>query len=143
VSNRDKKPFIINDAYPSAASECKSLQKEKDVIILKVMGVNDGKQKHRFEICEHIPAFVETVSRPEINAFTTKDDFERCPLVIRWKKRKNFYRFSVSKNKEYGVFTGRNLLMAEYNKGKSFYVVGQLRGTPKWLPNWEIDEEIS
>lgn len=95
------------------------------------------KQKHRFVICEHIPTFVESDSPPEINAFTTKEDFEQCSLVKRWKKRKNFYRFSVSRDKEYGLFTGHNHLMAEYNKGEEFYVVGRLRGNPKWLPVWK------
>ena len=94
-----------------------------------------------YTIYQYIPAFVEVGDnyKPTKNTFKNEGEFDECSLVKSWKTRfetLEFYKFSVDTS------IGRNggtyrYLMAEFDNGKTWYVVGAMLGHPPWLSEWE------
>ena len=87
-------------------------------------------------IKQHIPNFVSGVD-PETVEFQTLDELLDISFVKIWKD-KNFYQYSVSEDR-WGT-----ILMAEYNSGIKWWVVGNIKGTtreelglPEWKPVYE------
>lgn len=98
-------------------------------------------------ILQHIPGYIEAT--PEAATFDTLDQLLAVPFVAMWPDRPSawgdhFYRFSLSHDDT------RLLLMAEFDKGAKYYVVGFLdpsaehlvTALPRWSPPPdEPDEE--
>lgn len=84
------------------------------------------------QIRQHIPGFVDGIEPAEAT-FSTLDELLSVPFVARFREivdpGKPFHRFSYSED--------GNLLMAEYDEGRSWWVVGYLREAVDGLPNWE------
>lgn len=80
-------------------------------------------------VTTHIPAWgdAEKTTHP----FHTLRELLAIPFVKAFSKGKSFHRFSVSTDNSL-------LLMAEYDKGRGWWVVGRLKtpvnGLPEWLP---------
>lgn len=87
-------------------------------------------------IRQHIPNFVSGFN-PAIEEFKTLDELLNLDFVKRFSDGDpNFYRFSV---KDYVT---RVHLMAEYDEGRTWWVVGYINGIakddiglPQWIPN--------
>lgn len=85
---------------------------------------------------KHIPNCVDTSDENPPVEFSTLDELLQIPFVKRFSKDENFYRYSI--NKEH--------LIAEYNNGYSWWVIGKLGGvSTQLLPPAEFkytEEEI-
>jgi len=78
-------------------------------------------------IRQHIPPFVDGVD-PKKGTFRSLPELLQVPWVAAWTDDPNFHRFSVS---------DRTRLMAEFDGGKVWWVVGFLSEVPDGLPVWE------
>ena len=93
-------------------------------------------------IRQRIPNYVSGVD-PETVEFQTLDDLLDIPFVKIWKENglcrdNNFYQYSVSEE-HWGT-----VLMAEYNSGIKWWVVGTMKGItgkelglPEWKPVYQ------
>lgn len=78
---------------------------------------------------QHIPSFCEGFE-PKIGDFKNLQELLEIDFVKDWSKKKDFYRYSLSSAN----------LMAEFNKGNKWYVIGYLRNYGidlSNLPRWE------
>lgn len=98
-------------------------------------------------ITQRLPGYIE--GTPEIATFDTLAELLAVPFVAEWRARgqpfgDHFYRFSQSH-----VATGEMVLMAEFDKGAEWYVVGwlldvepgRLAALPRWVEPPEADGE--
>lgn len=79
------------------------------------------------EIRQHVPGFVDGVE-PNVVAFDTLEQLLAIPFVKRWTDSERFYRLSVNDE----VY-----LIAEFNGGREWWVVGYLRDPVPFLPEWD------
>lgn len=79
------------------------------------------------QIKQHRPAFFEGWEN-EVVDFESKDDLLAIPFVSNFATQPGFHQFSF----------GNNLLMAEYQEGRKWWVVGYLKepvaGLSEWVP---------
>ncbi len=83
--------------------------------------------KNKPEIRQHIPAFITGIKPKTVN-FKTQDDLLNIDFV-KQKIIEKFFQFSIS----------GNILMAEYDNGEYYFVIGYLKhieNTPLNLPLW-------
>ena len=85
--------------------------------------------KPRPTIEQYTPASIDADA--EIAEFTTMADLIAIPFVQKFHDDPEFFRFSLEK---YGI---PNLLMAEFDEGRRWLVVGLITGDPPDLPAWE------
>jgi hypothetical protein len=85
------------------------------------------------EVVQHIPAFVDLDDPPERIVADTEAALLAHPTLMRWQDDPGFYRFSVS------VAGHRPLLMAEFKKGREWWVIGYITVGREYLtlPEWE------
>jgi len=82
------------------------------------------------EIKRHVPSFVDVDKAYKRKSFETREELLNIEWVKKWTdKSEGFYRFSLA---------GKDL-MAEFDKGKIWHVVGTIKyqrglGFPKWNP---------
>lgn len=88
------------------------------------------------QIRQHFPSFMDNC-KPEIAEFDTANELLAVDFVRN--RGEGFYRFSVSKYIGQGSWGG--LLIAEYDQGAKWFVVGYIRdplpaefGLPTWQP---------
>ena len=92
------------------------------------------------QIEKYIPDFCKGIKK-EIDSFKSLEELKRIGYVEEFKKSSqvglNFYRYSVSK----GLFKRdfENILIAEYNKGSLWLVIGYIDDFEiiKELPPWK------
>ena len=87
------------------------------------------------KIKENIPGFVDGAS-PRQADFNTKEELLELDFVKSWSRGKGFHRFSLT---DYGA--GFKLLMAEFDGGKRWYVVGFIYPGETTLDFPEWDQE--
>jgi len=80
---------------------------------------------------QHIPESIETDDPPIIAQFITLAELVAIPFVANFQAEPNFFRFSIEK---YGIHA---LLMAEFDTGRRWLVVGLITGPQPDLPAWE------
>lgn len=91
----------------------------------------------RATIQRHLPTFCSE-HKKEILKFKDVDELFNIDFVDRFSNNVSehvFYGFSISRNEK------PHLLMAEYDEGKKWFVVGYLNGEEdilRDLPDWEI-----
>ena len=93
-------------------------------------------------ITQHLPGYIE--GTPDVATFDDLPSLLAVPFVAIWPTRdeawgKRFYRFSVSKS----PYDEATWLMAEFDKGAEYYVVGALTGAAEVvtsLPSWHAVE---
>ena len=83
-------------------------------------------------IRQHRPAFV-TGFENEVVKFNTTEELLEIEFVKNFSRNDNFCRYSLSTS------LGRGALMAEYEDGYEWWVIGHLDNTeevnlPKWMP---------
>lgn len=86
------------------------------------MPKNQGKMS--IKLRHHLPAFFD-VELPSNFTFETIDELREH--LREWELKKGFHRWSLSENR----------LMAEYDSGKQWYVVGYVSepiDLPQWIP---------
>lgn len=72
---------------------------------------------------------------PECDSFTCTEDLLTIPWVKDWEKMGGFFQFSLSLSRGTGI---SHYLMAELDKGESYWVVGMLTGIDGViLPEWK------
>ena len=87
------------------------------------------------KIWQHIPSYADRV-KPEI----FEGDFEdilRLHWVKAWKEQRGFFKFSIHYSHD-----GLYHLMAEYDEGRGWWVVGTLDEYVPSLPFWEANRKI-
>jgi hypothetical protein len=77
-------------------------------------------------IRQHRPAYF-TGYKNEVVEFATLADLLAIPFVANFTTGPNFHRFSITDNA---------MLMAEYDSGQRWFVVGFLEGKLPTLPEW-------
>lgn len=87
-------------------------------------------------IRQHVPPFVEG-GNPKTAKFKSLSALLRVPWVAKWAADASFHRFSVNNR-----IRQQPLLMAEFENGSVWYVVGFLTEVPAGLPVWEPRERI-
>lgn len=65
--------------------------------------------------------------------FNSLEELVNLPFVKHYKNKKDFYRFSITNSKS-------KMLMAEYNEGSVFWVVGFLSEAIEGLTEWTPPE---
>lgn len=93
----------------------------------------------------HIPAFIDT-DRPSSLEFSSIEELLEFDFVKRKRTADdNFHQFSISFYPGHPGFGTR--LMAEYNEGYTWWVVGRIEGDDfekmNTLPQWEAKEKKS
>lgn len=86
------------------------------------------------KIKKHIPGFVEG-GTPIEKTFTTETELLNMEFVKNWEQDKGFYRFSLNDYAD-----NIKLLMAEFDNGRKWWVVGLIifePGEKLNLPEWE------
>jgi hypothetical protein len=85
------------------------------------------------EIVEHRPAFVDIDKPRERIVAETQAALLADPRITRWRDDPGFHRFSLSQAGH------RPLLMAEFKKGREWWVVGYITVGREYLtlPTWE------
>ena len=78
------------------------------------------------KIKQHIPNYCSGIES-QIDEFSNLKELKNIKWVNPRHEDENFYRFSISEK----------FLMAEYNEGYDWYVVGYLDEPIDWLPKWE------
>jgi len=85
------------------------------------------------KIRRHVPSFVDMDEEPETVEFTTVEELLEIPFVNDWNRDEDFFRFSIGSRKN-----RISLLMAEFDKGKAWYVVGHMENVNDIeLPDWK------
>lgn len=79
------------------------------------------------EIVQHIPAFLETDEPRQRSSFDSLAQLLEIPFVKIWTDDRDFHKLSVSDDN----------LIAEQRGGRSWWVVGFLRESVPWLPEWD------
>lgn len=85
-------------------------------------------------IIQHIPAFVDDRVVPEYAEFSTLPELLKIPWVANFMKDPAFFRFSMD------TYLVKPLLIAEYEGGANWWVVGALSEPIAGLPKWELLE---
>lgn len=80
---------------------------------------------------QHIPDFVSGFE-PQVATFANRAELDAIPCVAANIAAPGFYRLSVSHNPR-----GHDLLMAEFDDGRRWYVVGYVDAAIGWLSAWE------
>jgi hypothetical protein len=80
------------------------------------------------QIAQHIPSFIDLGKKPKVSKFKTVEDLVKIPWVKSFSEDPKFYRYSIADES----------LMAEYKKGKEWWVVGNIKNPasvdlPKWV----------
>jgi len=89
------------------------------------------------ELKQHIPPFFDGFE-PKLERIETAADLDGVDWLQSWRRHPDFYRFSVSRE------AGRmKLLMAEFEKGRKWYVVGILSNDLPDLPAWVAKDGAS
>jgi hypothetical protein len=94
------------------------------------------------KVTEYHPAFVESseIWQGEIKSLP---ELVKIKFIERWICEPNFYRLSLSRN-PHGT-PNYHLLMAEFDRGKVWWVVAKLEGEDlapfSGLPNWHAPEK--
>ena len=100
-------------------------------------------------ITQHLPGYIE--GTPAVATFDSLASLLAVPFVAIWPTRdeawgKQFYRFSISSDPD----TRDLVLMAEFDKGAEWYVVGRvnvadaplLTSLPRWIePAVDVSDE--
>jgi len=81
-------------------------------------------------IRQHRPAYFTGFDNETVQ-FETADQLLAIGFVCNFRTVENFHRFSVALSEFNGA-----LLMAEYNDGKKWWVVGYLKDDVPELPRW-------
>lgn len=81
-------------------------------------------------ITQYRPAFCEGFEN-EVVSFSTLDELMAIPFVKRFSDDKGFHRFSLCPDSD-------NILMAEYNNGFNWWIVGRFQSPVPELPKWEV-----
>jgi hypothetical protein len=86
------------------------------------------------EVVQHIPAFVNREDPPARIVAETQAKLLAHPAIAAWREDPGFYRFSLSNDDGY-----RPLLMAEFNEGRNWWVVGYITVGREYLtlPEWK------
>ncbi len=85
------------------------------------------------KITQHIPGFVQTDDPPETAEYASAAELLAVPFVHRWTTVKpGFHQFSSSRRNQ----MTRPYLMAEFDEGRVWYVVGFMDGDLPDLPEW-------
>jgi hypothetical protein len=87
-------------------------------------------------IRQYRPAFIEGAD-PSIVSFETVDELMATTFVARFRTEPDFYRFSLFGGRDGMRDGGTVSLMAEYDSGRRWFVVGYIEGQPIDLPTWE------
>jgi hypothetical protein len=88
------------------------------------------------QIKQYRPAFME-LGEKICAPFETVDDLMAIPFVSGFRNEPGFYRFSLF-GREDGSMPGAAVsLMAEYDSGRRWLVIGTIEGTSPDLPLWE------
>lgn len=86
------------------------------------------------KIIQHIPNYCDRFE-PRSVEFSTLSELLSIDFVQRFRNLNNFYQFSISNNR----------LMAEYENGYKWFVVGfldeQFKELPKWEPKRNLEKE--
>lgn len=84
------------------------------------------------KIRQHVPNFVDIPPAPE-EEFNSPEELLAIPWVVNFKglRGDKFDKFVKSKHRD------SYLLMATYENGKHWWVVGYLDGEPNFLPEWD------
>jgi hypothetical protein len=86
------------------------------------------------ELKQHIPAFFEGFDA-KLERIENVADLDGIDWLQSWRRHPDFYRFSVSRD------AGRmKLLMAEFDQGRKWYVVGILSNDLPELPEWVVKD---
>lgn len=84
------------------------------------------------KITQHIPGFVQTDAAPDTAEYTSTETLMAAPFVKRWATVKpRFHRFSLSRD-----HMPRPYLMAEFDEGREWWVVGFMDGDLPDMPEW-------
>jgi hypothetical protein len=81
-------------------------------------------------IKQHLPGYV-TGFENEVGTFTTTTELLAIWFVACFGRIDGFYRYSLSRENDI------TRLMAEYDAGTKWWVVGQIEGEPPDLPIWQ------
>jgi hypothetical protein len=84
------------------------------------------------KITEHAPSFVSLETGTNVQDFNTLEELLEIPFVKKWSTEKNFYRFSLA---DYAL--NFQLLVAEFNDGKRWFIVGFIENCNIDLPQWK------
>lgn len=82
------------------------------------------------EIKQHFPAFCEGFDA-KLERIESAADLDSIEWIRSWREDPGFYRFSVTRDPDY-----LKLLMAEFDQGRKWYVVGILSNDLPDLPAW-------
>jgi len=91
------------------------------------------------KIRQHIPHFVDTNNKQNVE-FKTLEELINIPWVKDWSLEKKFSRFSIDIDNDNKSKIPSAMLMAEFNNGKIWWVVGRISNLeptlnlPKWIP---------
>ena len=87
------------------------------------------------KIIQHVPGWVDTDVR-KTSIFQSTKELLDIDFVYQWEFDEAFHQFSINKS------STQTLLMAEYNEGKKWWVVGRIEDLgdlqldlPKWVKN--------
>jgi hypothetical protein len=80
-------------------------------------------------IKQHLPPFITGMDRV-VASFDTLDDLLAIPFVAKFARGPGFRRFSL------GPYVDTVMLLAEYDGGVRWWVVGYISGDPPDLPAW-------
>ena len=87
------------------------------------------------KIKQHRPKFVDLDTQPQTIEFQNTEELLNIPFVKNFSTEQDFYKYSISVN-----HPGHSLLIAEYNKGQNWWVVGYLsieENSSLNLPIWK------
>jgi len=76
------------------------------------------------KIIQYRPAYFEGYKNEE-NKFNSIDELLNIPWIKSFSKYDDFYQFSLERDKD-GFYNFQHSLMAEFKKGKEWWVVGNI-----------------
>ena len=86
---------------------------------------------------EYIPREFNDSEEPQRKCgFSNEEELNECVFVKQRRDQKGFFRLSVCEEVMRNGGLNRTL-MAEFDGGRDWYVVGTVMGWPLWLPKWK------
>lgn len=105
------------------------------------IGVNAPAAPHIVVFRSHRPGFIDTGAPPSVAEVTSLEELLAVEQIARWKQNEKFsgYALSIVEPLPWSKKAPEHHLMATYNEGKEWWVIGYLSDTSKnlGLPVWE------
>lgn len=114
---------LIDFLYNKYEKEFEEYEKNETKLINEISKKNI---ENKFKIRQHIPNWSDMKHK-----VAYADSIEEVPWIMSWKDHPEFFRFSVSRERN------EICLMAELDEGYTWWVVGKLDRDISQLPTWE------